>query len=65
MFSITYKKIREKDKLKQLDIIVILEKPKLLAFKDQIIGSISQITDLDKDLIGFKPKPLKKWAIEK
>ena len=63
MFSIAYKKIREKGyKLKQLDIIVILEEPKLLDYKDQIIGSISQITDLDKDLIGFKAKTSEKMG---
>ena len=63
MFSIAYKKIREKGyKLKQLDIIVILEEPKIFAYKDQIIESISKITDLDKDLIGFKAKTSEKMG---
>ena len=61
MFTIAYKKTREKGyKLKQLDIIVILEEPKLVAYKDQIIESISQITNLDKHLIGFKAKTSEK-----
>ena len=63
MFTIAYKKTREKGyKLKQLDIIVILEEPKLLAYKDQIIESISQITNLDKHLIGFKAKTSEKMG---
>ena len=61
LFEIAYNKVLEKGfSLKQIDIVVIMEEPKLSEFKSDIILSLSNITKLNKDRIGLKAKTSEK-----
>ena len=48
--------------LNQIDIIVILEKPKLNTFRKNIIASLKNITGLEESNIGFKAKTSEKMG---
>ena len=55
--------IKEKGySIKQLDIIVILEEPKLTPHRDEIINSLTKITGLSEANIGFKAKTSEKMG---
>ena len=55
--------IKEKGySIKQVDIIVILEEPKLTPYRDEIIKSIAEITGLSEANIGLKAKTSEKMG---
>mgnify|MGYP003312857678 FL=1 len=55
--------IKEKGySIKQVDIIVILEEPKLTPHRDEIIKSIAEITGLSEANIGLKAKTSEKMG---
>ena len=63
LFEIAYNKILEKGfSLKQIDIVVIMEEPKLSVYKSDIILSLSNIANLNKDCIGMKAKTSEKMG---
>jgi len=63
LFEIAYNKVLEKGfSLKQIDIVVIMEKPKLSDYKSEIILSLSNLTNLEKDRIGLKAKTSEKMG---
>ena len=63
IFEIAYNKVREKGfSLKQIDIVVIMEEPKLSEYKPDIILSLSNLTNLKKDRIGLKVKTSEKMG---
>ena len=63
LFEIAYNKILEKGfSLKQIDIVVIMEEPKLSEYKPDIILSLSNLTNLKKDRIGLKAKTSEKMG---
>jgi len=63
LFEIAYNKVLEKGfSLKQIDIVVIMEEPKLSEYKSQIVLSLSNLTKLEIDRIGFKAKTSEKMG---
>ena len=63
LFKLTNEMILEKGySLNQIDIIVILEKPKLNTFRKNIIASLKNITGLEESNIGFKAKTSEKMG---
>ena len=63
LYKLTDEMIKEKGySIKQLDIIVILEEPKLTPHRDEIINSLTKITGLSEANIGFKAKTSEKMG---
>ncbi len=63
LFEITNNLLAKKGfKLIQVDIVVILEEPKLNQYKAKIIKNLSQILKLNKDNIGLKAKTSEKMG---
>ena len=63
LFEIAYNKVLEKGfSLKQIDIVVIMEEPKLSDYKSEIILSLSNLTKIEKDRIGLKAKTSEKMG---
>ena len=63
LFKLTNEMILEKGySLSQIDIIVILEEPKLNTFRKNIITSLKNITGLEESNIGFKAKTSEKMG---
>ena len=63
LFKLTNEMILEKGySLNQIDIIVILEEPKLNTFRKNIIASLKNITGLEESNIGFKAKTSEKMG---
>ncbi len=63
IFKLAYKKVLSAGyKLKQFDVVVITEEPKLSPFRDKIINNLCKITGLKKDMIGFKAKTSEKMG---
>ena len=63
LYKLTNEMIQEKGySLSQVDIIVILEEPKLNTFRDKIIDSLKKITGLKESNIGFKAKTSEKMG---
>ena len=63
LFKLTNEMIHEKGySLGQIDIIVILEEPKLNAFREKILASLKNITGLEESNIGFKAKTSEKMG---
>jgi len=63
IYKLTEAMIKEKGfSLKQIDIIVVLEEPKLLPHRLEILSSLSELTGLDKENIGFKAKTSEKMS---
>ena len=61
LFKLTNEMIHEKGiRLVRLDIIVILEEPKLNTFREKIVASLKNITGLEESNIGFKAKTSEK-----
>jgi 2-C-methyl-D-erythritol 4-phosphate cytidylyltransferase / 2-C-methyl-D-erythritol 2,4-cyclodiphosphate synthase len=49
--------------INNLDINLICEKPKISRFRDKIISSLSNLLNLDKDLINLKGKTVEKLGL--
>ena len=63
LYKLTDEMIKEKGySIKQVDIIVILEEPKLTPHRDEIINSLTKITGLSEANIGFKAKTSEKMG---
>ena len=63
LFKLTNEMIHEKGySLSQIDIIVILEEPKLNTFREKIVASLKNITGLEESNIGFKAKTSEKMG---
>ena len=63
LYTLTDEMIKEKGySIKQVDIIVILEEPKLTPHRDEIIKSIAEITGLSEANIGLKAKTSEKMG---
>ena len=63
LYKLTNEMIQEKGySLSQVDIIVILEEPKLNTFREKIIASLKNITGLKESNIGFKAKTSEKMG---
>ena len=63
LYKLTDEMIKEKGySIKQVDIIVILEEPKLTPYRDEIIKSIAEITGLSEANIGLKAKTSEKMG---
>ena len=63
LFEIAYNKVLEKGfSLNQIDVVVIMEEPKLSEYKSDIILSLSNLTNLNKDRIGLKAKTSEKMG---
>ena len=63
LFKLTNEMIHEKGySLGQIDIIIILEEPKLNAFREKILASLKNITGLEESNIGFKAKTSEKMG---
>ena len=63
LFKLTDEMIKEKGySIKQVDIIVILEEPKLTPHRDGIVNSLVDITGLSEANIGFKAKTSEKMG---
>ena len=63
LYKLTDEMIKEKGySIKQLDIIVILEEPKLTPHRDEIINSLTKITGLSEANIGLKAKTSEKMG---
>ncbi len=63
LFKIAYNKVLEKGfSLKQIDIVVIMEEPKLSDYKSEIILSLSNLTKLERSNIGLKAKTSEKMG---
>ena len=63
LFKIAYNKVLEMGfSLKQIDIVVIMEEPRLSDYKSEIILSLSSLTNLEKDRIGLKAKTSEKMG---
>lgn len=63
LYKLTNEMIKEKGySIKQVDIIVILEEPKLTPYRDKIVDSLKKITGLSEDNIGFKAKTSEKMG---
>ena len=63
LFKLTDEMIKEKGySIKQVDIIVILEEPKLTPHRDAIVNSLMDITGLSEANIGFKAKTSEKMG---
>ena len=63
LYKLTDVMIKEKGySIKQVDIIVILEEPKLTPYRDEIIKSIAEITGLSEANIGLKAKTSEKMG---
>ena len=63
LFEIAYNKVLKKGfSLKQIDIVVIMEEPKLSEYKPDIILSLSNLTNLKEDGIGLKAKTSEKMG---
>ena len=63
LFEITNNLLTKKGfKLIQVDIVVILEEPKLSQYKAKIIKNLSQILKLNEENIGLKAKTSEKMG---
>ena len=63
LYKLTNEMIKEKGySLSQIDIIVILEEPRLNTFREKIIASLKSITGLKESNIGFKAKTSEKMG---
>ena len=49
--------------INNLDINLICEQPKVSKYREKIIDSISNLTNLDKDLINLKGKTVEKLGL--
>ena len=49
--------------INNLDINLICEKPKISKYRDKIINSLSNLLDLNKDLINLKGKTVEKLGL--
>ena len=49
--------------INNLDINLICEQPKVSKYRNRIIGSISKLTNLNKDLINLKGKTVEKLGL--
>ena len=63
LYKLTNEMIKEKGySLNQIDIIVVLEEPRLNTFREKIIASLKSITGLKESNIGFKAKTSEKMG---
>tara|TARA_Y200000002_G_C22651663_1_gene651624 strand:- start:7 stop:1143 length:1137 start_codon:yes stop_codon:yes gene_type:complete len=63
LYKLTNEMIKEKGySLSQIDIIVVLEEPRLNTFREKIITSLKRITGLKESNIGFKAKTSEKMG---
>ena len=63
LYKLTSEMIKEKGySIKQVDIIVILEEPKLTPHREKIISSLKDITGLSEANIGLKAKTSEKMG---
>lgn len=57
LLSIAWNDVKNKGfRIENLDIVVLLEKPKFLPYREQVIESIASILNIDKDRVFIKAK---------
>ena len=49
--------------INNLDINLVCEQPKVSKYRDEIIKSLSNLLNIDKDLINLKGKPVEKLGL--